>query len=95
MDGAQLLRHHHGVGVVEPHAAVFDRLVDAQQPGAAQFLEDLVRGEDAVFFPLVDMGIDVPVDDGAQRAADLVVFLGELHAAFLFLFLLSPERRRE
>ena len=79
MDVAQLLGHHHGVGIVEAHAAEFDRLVDAEQAGIAQLLEHLVGGEDAVLLPLVDMRIDVLVDDGAQRAADLGVFLGELH----------------
>jgi hypothetical protein len=76
---AQLLGHHHGVGIVEAHAAVFRGLVDAQQTGIAQLLEDLVGGEDAVLFPFVDVRVDVLVDDGAQRAADLGVFRGELH----------------
>ena len=60
---------------------IFGRLVDAQEAGIAQLLEDLVGGEDAVLFPFVDMRIDVLVDDGTQRAADLGVFLGELHGA--------------
>ncbi len=55
MDVAQRLGHHHGIGIVEPHAAERDRLVDAQQAGVAQLPEDLVGGEDAVFFPLVDV----------------------------------------
>ena len=76
---AQLLSHHHGVGIVEPHAAVFDWLVDAEQAGIAQLLEDLVGGKDAVLLPLVDVRIDVLVDDRPQGAADLVVLLGELH----------------
>jgi hypothetical protein len=79
IDVAQLLGHHHGVGVVEAHAAVFRGLVDAEQAGVAQLLEDFVRREDAVLLPLVDVRIDVLVDDGAQGAADLGVFRGELH----------------
>ena len=47
IDVAQLLGHHHGVGVVEAHAAEFDGLVDAEQAGIAQLLEHLVGGEDA------------------------------------------------
>ena len=95
MDVAQLLRHHHGVGIIEPHAAELDRLVDAEQAGGAELLEDLVGREDAVLLPLVDVRIDVLVDDRPQRAADLVVFLGELHQAFpILFFLLSPARGR-
>ncbi len=83
MDVAEFLGHHQGVGVVEPHAAEFGGLVDAEQAGAAQLLEDLVGWEDAVLFPLVDVRIDVLVDDRAQGAADLGVFLGELHTCSL------------
>jgi len=65
------------------HAAEFDGLVDAQEAGIAQLLEDLVGGEDFVFFPFVDMWIDVLVDDGPQSAADLGVFRRELHGDLL------------
>src|SRR5262249_13187523 len=61
---------------------------DAEQAGIAQLLEDLMRREDLVLFPFVDMRIDVAVDDGAQRAADFGVFRGELQGG-------SPSRTRE
>ena len=83
MDVAQLLGHDHGVGIVEPHAAELGGFVDPKQSGIAQLLEDLVGGKDAVLLPLVDMRIDVPVDDRPQRAADLVMFLCELHSRLL------------
>ena len=81
LDGAQLLRHDHGVGVVEPHAAILDRLVDAEQACVAEPLEHFVRGKDSVFLPLRDVRVDILVDDCPQGAADLGMFLGELHVS--------------
>ena len=54
VDGAELLRHHQRIGIVEALAAELDGLVEAEKAEIAELLEQLMRGEDAVLLPLVD-----------------------------------------
>ena len=51
---AELFRHHQRVGVIEPLAAEFDRLVEAEKAEIAELLEQLVRRKDAGLLPFID-----------------------------------------
>ena len=78
-DGAELFGHHQRVGVIEPLAAEFDRLVEAEKAEIAELLEQLMRGEDVGLLPFVDEGIDFGGDEFLQDAAGFVVVGGEEH----------------
>ncbi len=41
--------------------------------------------EAAVLFPLVDVGVDFPLDEAANGAAEFLVFLGEDHGLSFLL----------
>jgi hypothetical protein len=55
------------------------RFADPQQAEVAGLAEDVVDGEAPGFFPFVHMGVDLAVDEGADGAAQFLVFLGEDH----------------
>jgi hypothetical protein len=48
-----------------------------------------VSGKDLSRFPFVDVRVDLLVDEAAQGALDLEMFLSQLHES-----LLTPDRRR-
>jgi len=75
IDVAERLGKGQLVAVVESHAAIFLRLVDAEKSGIAEFLEQLVGGKYFGRFPFVDMGIDLGVDEFLQRALQFQMFL--------------------
>ena len=78
-DGAEFFGHHQRVGIVEPLAAEFDRLVEAEKAEIAELLEQLMRGKDVVLLPFIDNGIDLGGDEFLQDAAGFVVVGGEEH----------------
>ena len=80
-DGAELFGHHQRVGVIEPLAAEFDRLVEAEKAEIAELLEQLMRGEDVVLLPFIDERIDFGGDELLQDAAGFVVVGGEEHVS--------------
>jgi len=49
------------------------------RPRSPAFAQDIVDWEAAGFFPFVDVGVDLAVDEGADGAAQCLVFLGEDH----------------
>jgi hypothetical protein len=71
--------HHHRIGEVEPEAAVFLRILDAEQAEVAELLEDLVRRKFLGRFPGVDMRIEFLLDEARDGVGELAVFAGELH----------------
>ncbi len=84
-DAAEFLGGDDRVAVVQAHAAELLRLGDAQQAEFAGLAEDLVDREAAVLFPLVDVGVDFPLDEAANGAAEFLVFLGEDHGLSFLL----------
>ena len=88
-DGAELFGHHQRVAVIEPLAAEFGRLVEAEKAEIAELLEQLMRREDVGLLPFVDEGIDFGRDEFLQDAAGFVVVGGEEH---LFVLLVIPGR---
>src|SRR6266545_3929767 len=76
---AQRFRADHGVGEVEPRAAVLDGLVDAQEAGIAHLLEQRVSGEGAFLLPFVDVGIDLAIDQRLPGLAQGLVLGREFH----------------
>src|SRR5262249_10985620 len=80
---AERFRAHHGVGEVEARAAEFHRLVDAEEARIAHLLEQLVGGELARAFPLVDMRIDLAIHQSLPGLAQRLVFGRELHRYIL------------
>ena len=84
-DGAEFFGHHQRVGVVEPLAAEFGRLVEAEEAGIAELLEQLVGGEDVVLLPFIDEWIDFCGDELLQDAAGFVVVGGKEHFCFPFI----------
>ena len=73
-DAAEFLGGDDRVAVVQAHAA---ELLRRRCPAAefAGLAEDLVDREAAVLFPLVDVGVDFPLDEAANGAAEFLVFL--------------------
>lgn len=78
-DAAEFFGGDDGVAVVQAHAAELLGFGDAQQTEVAGLAQDIVDGEAAGFFPFVDVGVDLTVDEGADGAAQCLVFLGEDH----------------
>ena len=70
----------HVVPIVAARPAVLLRVRQSQQSQIAGLLEKLVRGEHLGFFPLVDVGIDFPVDESADRFAKELMGLREARA---------------
>ncbi len=79
MHAAQFLRHHDRIGIVEPGAAEFDRLVQPEKAEIAELLEQLVGRKLTGRLPFVDMRIDLGGDEFLQRATRLVVLGREQH----------------
>ena len=63
MDGSHFLRHHQGVGIVEPGAAEFDRLVQAEKAETPELPEQRMGRNLARRLPFVDMGVDLGGDE--------------------------------
>jgi hypothetical protein len=56
MGRAEFFRHRQRPGIVEALAAIFDRLVEAEQAEIAQLFEQVMRGENPGLLPFVDEG---------------------------------------
>ena len=80
-DGAELLGHHHRVGIVEPLAAVLRRLGEAEETEPAELLEQFVGGKSLRLLPFVDERIDLGGDEFLQRAARFLVLGREQHGS--------------
>ena len=76
---AEFLAEDHRVGVVRALAAVGGVVLQAEQAGGAERLEQLVRGEDAGLFPLVGMRGDLTLQHAPGCLAERLVVCGELH----------------
>ncbi len=76
---AEFLAEDHRVGVVRALAAVGRAVLQAQQPGGAERLEQLVRGEDTGLFPLVGVRGDLALQHAPCRLPERLVVCGELH----------------
>jgi hypothetical protein len=76
---AELLVDDRLVRVVETHTAVGLGLVDAEEAQGRHLLEDLLGGQGARGFPLVDVGVDLLADEVADGAPQLLVLVGEAH----------------
>ena len=63
MNAAEFLRHHHGVGVVEPSPAELDRLVQSEEAKIPELFEQFMRRKLARRLPFVDMRIDLCGDE--------------------------------
>jgi hypothetical protein len=88
-DGAEFLGHHQRVAVIQPLAAILDRLVEAEKAEIAELLEQLMSGEDIRLLPFIDERIDLGRDEPLQGATDFVVIGGEEHVHSLVI-LISP-----
>ncbi len=75
----EFLGEHIGERVVG--TATAELLVVLQPDGTdrSELREQLVGGEDPGFLPLIDVGIDLLFDETADRLAEGLVLLGELH----------------
>jgi hypothetical protein len=93
-DGAKLLGHHHGVGIVEALSAIFNGLVETEKSKVAHLLEELMRRKDAGLLPFVDMRIYFGGDEFLQAAAQLLVLGRELHDVSSFFLVTYARRRR-
>ena len=70
-----------GVGIVEAEAAEFLGLGDAEEARLSHLAEHVVGGEGRVFFPFVDVRVDLRFDETDERAAQFFVLGGEFHIA--------------
>ena len=55
--------------VIQPHAAVFGWLIDAEETRVAEFLEQVMGGKQLGLFPFVNVRIDFLVDEAPGRSA--------------------------
>jgi hypothetical protein len=78
-DRAKLLGHHQRVAVIQPLAAKFHRLVEAEKSEVAEFLEQLMGREDVGLLPFIDERIDLGRDEFLQGAAGFVVVSSKEH----------------
>src|SRR5438552_1963593 len=81
MDGAEFFRHHQRVAVIEPLAAEFSWLIEAEEAEIAELLEQFVRRENIRLLPFVDERVDFSRDEFLQDAAGFVMVGGEEHGS--------------
>ena len=65
--------------MVGAHAAVGLVVLEPEEPDGGQLGEELVGGEGAGRLPLVDVGLDLPLEEVPQRLAEQLVLVGLDH----------------
>jgi len=80
-NGAEFFGGDDRIAVVQAHAAELFGFGNAQQPEVAGLAQDRVDGKAPGFFPFVHVGVDLAIDEGADGAAQFLMFLGEDHCS--------------
>ena len=78
-DPPHLLAGDQGEGVVGAHAAVGLVVLEPEQADGRQLGEELVGGERAGRLPLVDVGLDLPLEEVPERLAEELVLVALDH----------------
>ena len=73
----EFLAEDHRVGVIRALAAVGRGVLQAEQPGRAEGLEDVVRGENPGCLPFLDVRHDLAREYAPHRMAERLVLGGK------------------
>ena len=71
------------IAVIQPHAAVLFRLLDAEKPKVAELFEQLMNREFPGGFPFVAVGVDLLLDEITDGFSQGFVFGCEFHVLVL------------